>query len=100
MCTSHFCRDTGCTDAIALYNRVTEEEDGLPINVDRNSEEEGDDAGKSSKKRKAVSGIDLIVVVILAGQVAQLVKHSPLMREVRGSSPHLAKDFFHIKILG
>ena len=64
MCTSHFCRDTGCTDAIALYNRVTEEEDGLPINVDRNSEEEGDDAGKSSKKRKAVSRIDLIVVII------------------------------------
>ena len=62
MCTAHFCRDTGCTDAIALYNRVTEEEDGLPINVDRNSEEEGDDAGKSSKKRKAVSGILIVII--------------------------------------
>ena len=29
------------------------------------------------------------------GQVAQLVEHSPRMREVRGSSPRLAKDFFH-----
>ena len=37
---------------------MTEEEDGLPINVDRNSSaEEGEDAGKSSKKRKAVSRI-------------------------------------------
>ena len=29
------------------------------------------------------------------GQVAQLVEHSPRVREVRGSSPRLAKDFFH-----
>ena len=35
----------------------------------------------------------------LLSQVAQLVEHSPRMREVRGSSPRLAKDF-SMNVLG